>query len=126
MSELDRMIDAALTEEDRALLARAGQEPGYLGQVGGLFGGPLGWVNAVVMAAQTMLFVGGAWAAWRFFQAADVLDALKWGLPAAVLLLMATILKVSTLWPSLQANRVLREIKRVELQIARQAARERI
>lgn len=126
MSELDRMIEAALTEEDRVLLARAGREPGYLGQVGGLFGGPLGWVNAVVMAAQTLLFVAGAWAAWRFFVSADILDALKWGLPAAVLLLMATILKVSTLWPSLQANRVLREIKRVELQIARQAARETV
>lgn len=126
MSELDRMIEAALAEDDRELLAQAGREPGYFGQVGGLFGGPLGWVNGVVMAAQTFLFFAGVWMAWNFFTASDALTALKWGLPAAVLLLMATVLKVSALWPSLQANRVLREIKRVELQLARQAARDAV
>jgi hypothetical protein len=121
MSELDRMIEAALRDEDREILARAGREPDYLGQVAGLFGGSLGWVNGVVMAAQAGLFFGGVWCAWMFFAATDVLAALHWGLPAAVLIVTAAILKVGALWPSMQANRLLREIKRLELQIARQS-----
>lgn len=123
MSELDRMIEAALNDDDRAFFAKAGREPGYLGQVGGLLVGPLAWVNILLMIVQAALFLGGALAAWQFFQAGDTLVALRWGLPAVVLLLTGTVLKVATLWPSLQANRMLRELKRIELQLARQAAR---
>lgn len=123
MSDLDKMIQATLNEEDRAFFARLEREPGYLSQVGGLLSGSLGWLNLLLMVVQAFLFFAGAWCAWEFFQATDTLLALRWGLTAAVLLLTATVLKISTLWSSLQANRVLREIKRLELQIARKADR---
>jgi hypothetical protein len=45
---------------------------------------------------------------------------LRWGLPAAVLLLSGTIIKMA-LMPRLEANRLLLELKRIELQIARGA-----
>jgi hypothetical protein len=45
--------------------------------------------------------------------------ALRWGLSASTLMIVSAILKIATLWPSLQANRVLREVKRLELQLAR-------
>ncbi|HVY90925.1 MAG TPA: DUF6768 family protein [Hyphomonadaceae bacterium] len=123
MSELDRMIEATLNEEDKAFFAKAGREPGYFGEVVGLFGGTLGWMNALVLAATTALFIGGVWCAWQFFQAEEAISALRWGLSAAVLLISVVVLKVGTIWPTFQANRVLREIKRVELQIARRAAK---
>ena len=97
--------------------ARAGREPGYFGQVASLFGGELGWVNTLLMGVQTILFLAGAWCAWEFFQTTDTLLALRWGLSAGVLLIVAAILKVATLWPSLQANRVLRELKRLEARL---------
>ncbi|WP_333590740.1 DUF6768 family protein [Brevundimonas sp.] len=118
MQDLDRMIEEALNDEDRALFERTAREPGYFDQLGGLFGGTAGWVNAMMVAAQTAIFIVGVWTAWRFFQAEDVLTALHWGLPSAVLLLMSLMIKLA-LWPALQANRVIRELKRIELQIAR-------
>ncbi len=121
MSDLDKMIQATLNEEDRAFFARLEREPGYLSQVGGLLSGSLGWLNLLLMVVQAVLFFAGAWCAWEFFQANDMIIALRWGLSASVLLLTGTVLKIATLWPSLQANRVLREIKRLELQIARKA-----
>jgi hypothetical protein len=96
MGNLDRMIETTLNEEDRAFLAKLDREPGYFSQVGGLLAGSLGWVNLLMMIVQAVMFFGGA-----------------------VLVLTAALLKVCTLWPTLQANRVLREVKRLELQIAR-------
>lgn len=69
------------------------------------------------MGAQAALFISGVWAAWNFFKATDALTAVHWGLPAAVALLMALAIKLA-LYPVIQANRVLREMKRLELLIA--------
>ncbi|HVL79948.1 MAG TPA: DUF6768 family protein [Sphingomicrobium sp.] len=118
MRDLDQMIDEALDADERAILRDIGEEPGFFSQAFGIFSGTTGWVNALLMVVQTILFFAGAWAAWNFFQSTDALEALRWGLPAAVLLLMALIVKLS-LWPTIQANRLMRELKRIELQLAR-------
>lgn len=120
--ELDQMIDEALDAEERELLAQIGGEPGYFAQTFSLFTGELGWVTWLLMVIQGLMFVAGVYAAVQFFNASDALEALRWGLPSVVLILMAAMFKL-TLWPSLQANRVIREVKRLELQIARSAHR---
>ena len=117
MRDLDQMVDEALDAEERELLRSIGEEPGYFRQVFGIFGGRLGWVHMLLMIVQGAAFLGGAWAAWNFFAAVDALSAVRWGLPAAVLLLMSLIIKMS-MWPTVQTNRVIREMKRIELQIA--------
>lgn len=114
MRDHDPLVDQAVLDEERDLLRRIGEEPGFFGQAFSLFGGKTGWVNVVLMLAQSVAFVAGGWAAWKFFHAEDPLSALRWGLPSAVLLLTSLILKLS-LWPVMQTNRVLQEIKRVEL-----------
>lgn len=120
--EIDRLIDESLEAEERELLRQIGEEPGYFTQAMGAFSGRLGWVNLVLMIVQGVMFVAGVYAGVRFFAAPDTLAALQWGLPAAVLLIVAGMLKLSV-WPTIQANRVLRELKRVELQIARANAK---
>jgi len=118
MRDPEQTIDEALGAEEQELLRSIGEEPGYVEQALGIFSGRLGWVNAVLMLVQGLAFVGGAWSAWKFFSADDVLTALRWGLPAAVLLLMSLTIKMA-LWPSTQTNRLMRELKRIELQVAR-------
>ena len=120
MQDIDRMIDEALDEEERRLL-RSIEEPGFFGEALSIFKGRTGWVNGVMMVAQAVLFVAGAIAAWRFFEAADPVTQLRWGLPAAVLLILATIIKMA-LVPRMETNRLIRELKRIELQIAAAAA----
>ncbi len=115
MTQIDP-IDDAIAAEEAALLRAIRDEPGYFTQARSIFGGETGWVNVILMIAQTAMFVAGAYATWRFFGATETLEALRWGLPGAVLLLMALIVKLS-LWPVLQTNRVLRALKRLELAI---------
>lgn len=117
MQDIDRMIEEALDGEEQALFRDTAREPGFFEQAFGLLGGPNGWVNVVMMAVQAALFVCGLWAGWRFFKAETALSALHWGLPAAVLVLMSLIIKLGMM-PELQANRLMRELKRQQLQSA--------
>lgn len=121
MRDLDTMIDEALGEEERDLLRRIGGEPGFFAQAFGLFGGRTGWVNIILMVVQAVAFIAGVVMAVGFFQAVDPVSQLRWGLPAAVLLLLSTMVKLAMM-PALEANRVIRELKRIELQLARRGA----
>jgi hypothetical protein len=115
MDDFDRQLDAAVSAEERELLKRIGDEPGALHQMIDLFRGPTGWVNWVMMAAQTALFIAGALAAWRFFLASDALEALRWGLPAAVALLAALVIKVA-MYPVVHIRQLRLELLRLQIQ----------
>ncbi len=116
MNKLDDLIKEALSEEERGML-RHTQELGWFELGRSQFRGKLGWVTWAIMITQGLMFLIGLWCAWNCYVATDVLPALKWGLTAAVLIIVSASLKFS-LMPQMQADRVLRELKRVELMIA--------
>jgi len=119
MPSIDDLIKEALSDQEAEIM-KSTEELGYFALAVGMFTGRLGWVSWVIMLVQTAMFFIGAWAAWQFFLAEETLAALKWGLSAAVVLIMATQMKMSFM-PQLQADRVLRELKRVELLILHRA-----
>ncbi len=121
MIRTDDLLDHAITLEERELLRRIGDDTTHVDQVLSLFEGRSGWVSAVLLAAQAVMFVAGLLTGWRFFQADDALSALHWGLPAVVLLIMSLMLKLA-LWPAMHANRVLLALKRLELMTAQKGA----
>lgn len=116
MDKLDRLIEQALEKEDAQLVGDTA-ELGYFALGFGLFRGKHAWVTWVVMVVQTVMFAIGVWCAIHFFQASEMLAALKWGISGATILIMGINLKLS-LVPQMQADRIIREIKRVELMLA--------
>jgi len=118
MRNVDEMIDEALNAEERELLRSIGEEPGFIERTLGMSDNRVLWVVGLMMVIQAIVFIAGAWAAWMFFEATDVVTQLRWGLPAAVLLLMSLMIKLSVP-PAIWAKRLMREMKRIELQIAR-------
>ena len=116
MNKIDELIGQALTEEDRALLASHG-EPGYIAQAFGLFRGPMAWVMWLVNIAAGVAFLGGAYALWQMAASADALVAVKWGVGSLFLFQVTTLCK-SFMGNHMEANRMLRELKRVELQVS--------
>ena len=118
MRDIDATIDEALSAEERELLAQIGEEPGFFSQAVGLFRGKLAWVHVLLMVVQVALFVAAIYAAIYFFDAEDPVTQLRWGLPAVVFALAAVVIRFSLL-STLNANRLLRELKRIELQLAR-------
>ena len=117
MDDLDRKIEEALSAEDRELMGRFGEQ-GLFGQLGGLFQGKLGWLSVVTVVVATVMFVIGAWAAWKFYMADDVVVMLKWAGLAWLGLTTQIMIKIWS-WMRMETNRLLREVKRLELQIAR-------
>jgi hypothetical protein len=116
MSKIDDLIGQALTEEDRALLASHG-EPGYLSQAFGMFRGPMAWVMWVVYVTAGIAFLAGLYAVWHMFGAIDALAAVKWGV-GSLFLFQVTAMCKTFMGTHMEANRLLRELKRVELQVS--------
>lgn len=116
MNNVDELIGRALTDEDRALLARHG-EPGYVAQAFGIFRGPMGWAVWVAYVAGTIAFLASAYALWQMVTTSDLLSAVKWGVGALVLFQVTTLSK-GFMGTRMEANRMLRELKRVELQLS--------
>lgn len=115
-NDLDKMIKAALTGHDQEIL-NGTEELGWFALGLKQFTGKLGWVTWVLMVVQTSLFIAGAYFGIKFLNTTELLPAVKNGIGSAVLLLMATQLKTS-LMPQIQADRVIREVKRLQLLIA--------
>lgn len=116
MSKIDDLIEQSLSEEDRDLLARHGNEPGYLRQVRTLFGGSLGWVMWTVMLTAVACFAVAMFALWQVFTTVEALQAVRWGVVAVILMQVTTFLR-GFMGSHLQANRTLRELKRLELRL---------
>jgi len=116
MDKTDQLIEQALSAEDRELLA-AHHEPGYLTQAFGLFRGSMGWVAWLAYLTGIVAFAFCAYALWQTWTTTDALLAVRWGV-AAVLLFQCSAMLKTYLGSQMQANRTLRELKRIELQLA--------
>ena len=117
MTSIDDRIKEALNAEDRELMARL-EEQGPIGQFVGLFTGKAAGLTIVVLIASLVFVVIGFYAAWRAYNTTDIHAVLMWG-GVAWLFLTAQIMVKMWSWMRMEANRTIREIKRVELQMAR-------
>ncbi|MCG8355214.1 MAG: hypothetical protein MI920_06560 [Kiloniellales bacterium] len=122
MDKLDRMISEALDDEEREILDKIGREQSSSEMALDLFRGKISLLNLSLIMGQIVFFVIGLYAAWKAFALTEVVDVVRWGLIAVFFLLSAVIAKVGLL-PSFQANRTLRALKRLEMQIALLAAK---
>jgi hypothetical protein len=121
MNDLDQAIRQSLSAEDSALLDRLGADQALHRQVLATFEGRLRWFNAAGWIAGFVLFGVGCFLAWRFMQAKEVGDMLRWGATSALAFAGLALIKV-WFWMELQKNVIVREVKRLEVQVASLAA----
>lgn len=122
MSKLDDAIQQALTDEDKYFLAQFEKEPNSLVQMAGVFSGPLAWLYIAFIAAAVILAPFGLYCAYQFFTATDLRPLLYWGFGVTAILIVLSVVRL-VFFMQINTNRVLREMKRLELQVARLAAR---
>jgi Family of unknown function (DUF6768) len=113
MSYLDTRIEELTTETEQHLL-RSSQPHGWLGTARAMRSGRLAWIFWVSWVVQLVLFILSIIWGLGFFAATDALSALKYGLPSATALILAAQIKTS-MAPHLHAERILRELKRIEI-----------
>jgi hypothetical protein len=112
MNDIDKKIQAALRNATtgESLLA----EPNLAEEVITAFRGRNRLLSTFVFVLNIGLFAVLVWAAIRFYQAESVSLQLRWGALSFVLLTMVSMIKL-WFWQEMHTNRVLRELKRVEL-----------
>ena len=122
MNDIDDAIRRTLSVENAKLLERFEADPALHRQVLEMFRGSTRWINAAGWVAGLALFATGAYFWWRFAYADEIRHMLLWAASAGVAFLGLALVKV-WFWLELQKNAVVREIKRLELQVASLAAR---
>ena len=121
MSDLDQAIRQTLSAEDAALLDRLGADQALHRQVLATFEGRLRWFNMAGWIAGFLLFGVACVLTWQFVHAEDLREALRWGAAAALAFAGLALIKV-WFWMELQKNDIVREMKRLEVQVASLAA----
>jgi len=122
MNELDKRITEALRKEDAELFQEIGEEPGIFDMLLETFRGKHRWLNMLGAIWTLAFLVLGIASAVAFFRTDTTREMLMWSSACILCALAVALLKV-WYWMEMQRIVVMREIKRVELQIARLAAR---
>ena len=117
MESIDERIRRALSSEDRAILAELDSHGTIYGEVAATFSGHRRWVNVAGWMAGLLMLAVAVVCGWQFFTQPDVRIMQMWGTGLIVSTLSLGLVK---LWFFLELQRtaILREIKRVELQVA--------
>jgi len=121
MSDIDQKIQQALDAETIDLLSEL-EEQGLFAQLGGLFRGKMGWLSAATLIIGTIANFAGLFAIWKFVIATDIESMIRWAAVAWALFSTVMMIKLWS-WMRMETNRSIREMKRLELQVARLLAR---
>lgn len=125
MTNLDQAIREALSAEDAEFLSRFEKEQPLHEQVFSTFSGPSGGLNVFAALITFAMFGAFCYCVWQFFQAGETRDLILWAASALAAAIAVGMLKI-WFWMEVQKNQVLREVKRLELQVARLATRDAV
>lgn len=122
MNELDRKIQEALRKEDAELFREVGDEPSIVEMVMDTFRGRTRFLSMIAVFWGIVFMVCAVLSVIKFLQAEATRDLLMW---ATIFIACMLFILMMKLWYFMEMNKnaVTREVKRVELQIARLASR---
>ncbi|RBW55733.1 hypothetical protein DS884_15355 [Tenacibaculum sp. E3R01] len=116
IEDIDKLIKETLSEEEAKFYEEL-EEQNMFQMVGGLFQGKNKWIM-YLMNIMTLVFFGlFVYCTIHFFESEVTKELIKWALGSVVFLLGVSMLKIFA-WLQMDKNAVLREIKRLELQVS--------
>ncbi|SHI55528.1 DUF6768 family protein [Algibacter luteus] len=121
MEDIDKLIKETLTQEEAKFYEEL-EEQNVLEMVFGLFKGKNKWIM-YLMNFMTLVFFGlFIYCTIQFFHTEITNEMIKWGIGGLVFLLGVSMLKVFA-WMQMDKNALLREMKRLELQVSSLSAK---
>lgn len=121
MNDFHNRLGDALSEEDEAFLRRLDDEPGLFQQLGNTFQGPMKFWTAYAFVLSLVFFGGAIYCFVQLFSAETTRELFLWGTGVWWGMLAVGLIKV-WFWMRLNHLVTLREIKRIELMVAKGAA----
>ena len=117
MTEQDDRIAAALDEDDKAFLASLEDERGLFQQIGDTWKGPLGGWSKLVFVMAIIFGLLLLFTIWQVAHTRDPVEHTLWAIAALAVLVIQGFTK-QWLFSRMNMLSVLREIKRLQLQVA--------
>lgn len=122
MTPIDDKIREALRIEDEALARALEEEPSIFDLVADTLRGRLRFLNMLGVAFALIFMALGVFCAVRFFRVEGTRELIAWAVGFGWCMMAVGFVKI-WYWMELSKHAVMREIKRVELEIAALAAR---
>ncbi|WP_397362937.1 DUF6768 family protein [Olleya sp. R77988] len=116
MEDIDQLIKETLTKEE-AKFYDSLEEQGVLAMIFGLFKGKNKWLLILMNIVTVVFFALFIYCVIQFFNTNDTNELIKWALGALIFIIGVSMLKVFA-WMQMDKNALLREIKRLELQVS--------
>lgn len=116
MEDIDLLIKETLSQEEAKFYDEL-DEQNVLQMVIGIFMGKNKWIM-IMMNVMTLVFFGlFVYCTFQFFNTDITNELIKWGIGAIVFIFGVSFLKMFA-WMQMDKNALLRELKRLELQVS--------
>jgi len=114
--DVDNLIKETLTEEEAKFYDEL-DEQNILQMILGLFSGKNKWIMFMMNIMTLVFFILFIYCVVQFFESDVQKEYVKWGIGSLVFLFGVSMLKVFA-WMQMDKNALLRELKRLELQVS--------
>ena len=114
--DIDKLIRDTLTQEEAKFYDDL-EEQNLLQMVSGLFSGKNSWIVIVMSIVQVIFFGIFIYCAIQFFNTEVTNELIKWGVFGTISLIGSSMLKLFS-WMQMDKKAIVREIKRLELQVS--------
>ena len=116
IENIDKIIREALTEEQTKFYDEL-DEQNVFEMLGGVFQGKNKWIVYLMNIMILVFFVAFVYSLVEFFDTEITNELIKWGLMSSFTFLGVSVMKMFV-WMQMDKNAILRELKRLELQIS--------
>ena len=116
MEDIDKLIKDTLTQEEAKFYDDL-EEQNLLQMVFGIFSGKNSWIVVMMSIVQVVFFGFFIYCAIQFFNVEATNDLVKWGVFGTISLMGSMMLKLFS-WMQMDKKAIIREIKRLELQVS--------
>ncbi len=114
--ELDELIKETLSAEEAKFYEEL-EEKNLFGKITEVYKGKMGWLAILMNIMHLVIFVFFVYAVVQFFDAETTRDMLIWCSAGFLGMIMMAMLKLYV-WMQMDKNDIMRELKRIELQIS--------
>jgi hypothetical protein len=114
--KIDELIKETLTREEAAFYNDL-EEQNLIGKLGEVYKGKLGWLAAIMNVVHLLMFIAFIYCIVQFFNTEVTNELIKWASAGFLSMIAMGMLKLF-IWMQMDKNDILRELKRLELQIA--------
>lgn len=115
--EIDKLITESLSKDEAEFYNNLEGEEGLLKSVTGLYSGKLAWMATVMTIVHLLVVIVALYSGYQLFTSESTVEILQLGSIMFIALMFASMIKLWT-WLQMQKKSILREMKRIEYQIA--------